>query len=116
VLGRGGHAAGTEPAGEGGAEARRVVDAEAEAPALGVQGALGAHDVDDGREVDVHAGGAQRRRGGAPLRERDRRAARGGHLGRAARRRAGQPLHAAALLVDHEQERRAQAGRPRRAP
>ena len=36
--------------------------------------------------------------------------------GRAARRRAGQPLHAAALLVDHEQQRRAQGGRPRDAP
>ena len=36
--------------------------------------------------------------------------------GRAARRRARQPLHAAALLVDHEQQRRPQAGRPRDAP
>ena len=40
---------------------------EAEAAPLGVQGALGAHDVDDRREVDVHARGAQRRGGGAPL-------------------------------------------------
>jgi hypothetical protein len=113
VLGRGGHAAGAQTAREGRAEPAHPRRTEAEAALLGLQGALGAHDVDDRREVDVHARGAQRGGGRAPLGEGDRRPPRGGHGRRAARGRAGQPLHAAALLIDHEQQRRPHAGRPR---
>src|SRR6266540_3567706 len=58
-------AAAAQAAREGRAEARGAGGAEAEAAALGVQSALGAHDVDHRREVDVHAGATQRRGGRA---------------------------------------------------
>ena len=110
VLGGRPHVAVAQTRGEcsrEGRDARRR--ARVDAP-LADERAAAPPDVGDRREVHVDAGSAQGLRGRAAVGPRL-----GGraHVGRRARRGAGDAPHRPALLVDHDDERRAQPARPR---
>ena len=72
--------------------------------------ATGPRHVEHRREVDVDAGPAQVRCCGAALLAAEGSTG-GAHLPRRSHRRPVDPLHLPALLVDHDQQRRAQPGR-----
>ncbi len=106
------HAAGLHRLGEGDRARRHLGGGGAEAAFRGRDRASRPGDVEDRGEVDVEAEVAQVPRGAGTLQAAEHRPDRP-HFGGRGDRRAPDPLHLSSLLVDHRQQRVAQAGRAR---
>ncbi len=111
VLCRGGDTAGLQTLGKGHGRRLHCRRGRTEAAVRFGDRAAGPGDVQDRGQVDVDPELAQAGRGRPPLLATDRRAG-NTHPGGGEGRRATDPLHQAALLVNHDQQRVAQSGRP----